>query len=369
MRCIRHVSLPWCRDMLRPHQRRTQAAYDADVAGWQRGAPQRQDLAKTLRAECEGIIADLGCGPGWHLPLLEPAVGVDLSIETARLAIEKGDVAQADLTRLPFARESIGGVWASRSLVHVPQTEMPMALAELHRVMRTDARGYLWLFEGDSERRTWDDDPRPGRTFSDWPRDRLRRVIEGAGFVLDDFIAWTSDDGYGQLVAPMTRRWSLPDYVGPDMDLLVCGLNPSPSSADSGVGFFRAGNRFWPAAIEAGLVTRDRDPRHALEQHGVGMTDLVKRPTRRADELDKHEYEQGLDRVRNIIEWLQPKAICMVGLAGWRAVVDRKAQRGWQPQRLGGRPVYLMPSTSGLNAHDTVGSLADHLDLARGAAD
>ncbi len=40
----------------------------------------------------------------------------------------------------------------------------------------------------------------------------------------------------------------------------------------------------------------------------------------------------------------------MVGLAGWRAAVDRKAVAGVQPEPFGGRPVYVMPSTSGLNA-------------------
>ncbi len=51
------------------------------------------------------------------------------------------------------------------------------------------------------------------------------------------------------------------------------------TSADAGVGFARPGNRYWPAALAAGLVTVDRDARHALVHHGIGMTDLVKRAT------------------------------------------------------------------------------------------
>jgi len=314
-----------------------------------------------LRSEVHGLILDLGCGPGWHLPLLKPAIGLDLSFEMTKLAREHGRPVQASLSELPFARESIAGVWASRSLVHVPQTEMPMALAELHRVMTTGANGYIWLFEGDLERQRWADDSLPGRTFSYWPPDLLRRTFEGAGFHLGELITWQSQVDTGQIIAPITRSWSLPDYVGPDMKLLICGLNPSPSSADSGVGFFRGGNRFWPAALKAGLVTRDRDPGHALRHHHVGMTDMVKRPTRRADELDNVEYQAGFDRVSQLVEWLQPQAICMVGLAGWRNAVNRKAQRGWQPEAIGDKAVYLMPSTSGLNAHDTVDSLAEHL--------
>lgn len=350
---------------LRDHQRDTQAAYDADADGWtSRTTPRQLDLAKNLRAESQGLVVDLGCGPGWHLPILEPAVGVDLSFEMAKLAMEHGAVVQSDLGRLPFARESIGGVWASRTLVHFPRREVPMALADIHRVMRTGATGYLWLFEGDSEAQQWDDDSLPGRTFSYWPRELLRRTLVGAGFDVGDFITWDSEINIGQLIAPITRRWTLPDYVGPGMKLLICGLNPSPSSADSGVGFHKAGNRFWPAAIQAGLVSRDRDPAHALMEHGMGMTDMVKRPTRRADELDKAEYEVGFERLKRLADWLEPQAICMVGLAGWRAAVNRKAQRGWQPETVGGRPVYLMPSTSGLNAHDTIDTLTEHLRTA-----
>jgi len=269
-----------------------------------------------------------------------------------------------DLSALPFARESLGGAWASRSLVHLPRTEVPLALAELHRVVQTDGQVRIWLFEGDHERWHWPDDSLPGRTFSYWPPDLLRRAFAGAGFEIEQFDQWGGDNNYPQMMVRARRAWSLPDYVGPNMKLLICGLNPSPSSADSGVGFYRAGNRFWPAALAANIVSRDRDPWHALQTHGIGMTDMVKRPTRRADELDRSEYADGVHRVTQLAEWLEPQAICMVGLAGWRAAVNRKAERGWQRERLGNSPVYLMPSTSGLNAHDTVDSLAEHLRLA-----
>ncbi len=123
------------------------------------------------------------------------------------------------------------------------------------------------------------------------------------------------------------------------------------------------GNRFWPAAIAAGLVTSARDTRAALAA-GIGMTDLVKRATPRADELTRDEYRAGLARVERMVQWLQPGAVCFVGLAGWRAAVDRKAVAGVQPDAIGGRPAYVMPSTSGLNARTPPSELADHLRAA-----
>jgi TDG/mug DNA glycosylase family protein len=110
-------------------------------------------------------------------------------------------------------------------------------------------------------------------------------------------------------------------------------------------------------------VTVDRDARAALAA-GIGMTDLVKRATPRADELTRDEYRAGLARVERLVQWLQPGAVCFVGLAGWRAAVDRKAVAGVQPDGLGGRPAYVMPSTSGLNARVPPSELADHLRAA-----
>jgi len=145
------------------------------------------------------------------------------------------------------------------------------------------------------------------------------------------------------------------------MRMLVCGLNPSLYAADAGVGFARPGNRFWPAALAAGLVTVDRDADHALWHHGVGMTDLVKRATVAASELTADEYRAGLERVEGLVRWLQPGAVCFVGLAGWRAAVDRRARPGVQPTGLADVPVYVMPSTSGLNARTPLNDLTEHL--------
>ena len=147
------------------------------------------------------------------------------------------------------------------------------------------------------------------------------------------------------------------------MRLLVCGVNPSPYSADAGVGYARPGNRFWPAVLAAGLVEADRDPVDALS-HGVGMTDFSKRATRKAAEVTRDEYEAGFDRVSRLVAWLQPGIVCFVGLSGWRTVADPRAVAGPQPQGVAGRPVYVMPSTSGLNARTSLAELAAHLAAA-----
>ena len=185
-------------------------------------------------------------------------------------------------------------------------------------------------------------------------------LFEGAGFAP---VGGLRVDADGVLHARVTRERTLADTVGPGMRLLVCGVNPSPYSADAGVGYARPGNRFWPAVLAAGLVDADRDPVAALTR-GVGLTDFAKRATRTAAEVTREEYGAGFARVSALVGWLRPGAVCFVGLSGWRVVVDRGAVAGRQPATVAGRPVYVMPSTSGLNARTPLEELARHLAVA-----
>ena len=196
-----------------------------------------------------------------------------------------------------------------------------------------------------------------------WSERRVDDVVHGAGFV-PLHRARGDRRGAGSWRIAVRRERTLADTVGPGMTLLCVGLNPSLYSADAGVGFARPGNRFWPAMLAAGLVDTARDALGALTDHGIGMTDLVKRATVAAAEVHVDEYRSGLGRVDRLAGWLQPDAVCIIGLDGWRKVVDRRAVAGWQEHAVGGRPAYLMPNPSGLNAHAQVPDLAAHLRAA-----
>ena len=95
------------------------------------------------------------------------------------------------------------------------------------------------------------------------------------------------------------------------------------------------------------------------------MTDLVKRATPRADALTRAEYRAGVERLDRLCAWLQPGAVCIVGLAGWRAAVDRRATAGLAGATASaGGPSTCMPSTSGLNAATPLSALVEHLRAA-----
>ena len=345
--------------------RRTVDVYEANSKEWiaRRRRPIPASLAPFVRRVPPGVRADLGCGPGWHSASLgDPVVALDAALAMVEHVPEFAPQALrvvGDLERLPFRTGALTGAWAHRSYMHVPAVHVPMALAELHRAVARDGTVHLQVTFGQQAPKP--DDPFAGRHFSFFTTEQFHEIVERAGF---DVLS-SGDDGEEWIDVEATRARMLPDTVGPNMRLLVVGLNPSVYSADAGVGFARPGNRFWPAALASGLVSRVLDPVHALRVDGIGMTNLVRRATPRADALTRNEYRAGAERLARLIAWLRPRAICAVGVTGYRAAVDRDARLGWQSEPLAGAPVYVMPNTSGLNAHAKPADFVEHLRAAQ----
>jgi double-stranded uracil-DNA glycosylase len=146
----------------------------------------------------------------------------------------------------------------------------------------------------------------------------------------------------------------LRDVIAPGLDVLFSGINPSIVSATRGHHYARPGNRFWRTLHGAGftpeLFTPDRDGE--LPRYGVGLTNLVDRPTRAADELTVEEMRQGAAALERLVAEYGPGVLAIVGLGAWRTGFTRPgAKVGLQPERVGGRPVWVLPNPSGLNAH------------------
>jgi double-stranded uracil-DNA glycosylase len=352
-------------------ERRTIEAYERGAKGYvQHRRAYAPDDAGGFAAEVPSgrLRVDVGAGPGHYTALLgEPVVALDAARAMLREVPDRAPAAlrvQADVEALPFRPGALAGAWANKCYQHLEAEALPMALAELHRALEVGSPVALHVFAGEGTRRTGDEDEFPGRYFTLWDPDRLVDVVHGGGFTVDGVRVEEARPGWPPLRVRARRARTLADRVGPGMRLLVCGLNPSLYAADAGVEFARPGNRFWPAALGAGLVSRDRDPDHALRVHGVGFTDLVKRATVGADELTPEELRAGMGRVARLCAWLRPGGLCLLGLAGWRAAVDRRAVAGPQDRRLGGVPVYVMPNPSGRNAHTTPAALVEHLRAA-----
>jgi TDG/mug DNA glycosylase family protein len=151
--------------------------------------------------------------------------------------------------------------------------------------------------------------------------------------------------------------------------VLVCGINPSPASANAGVGYFRKGNRFWSAALASGLVTADRDGDHALRVDKVGFTDFVARVEADASKLSTEELREGAQEVAALVRQYKPAVVLFTSITAYRSAVNRRAVVGVQAEPFGGRPAYVMPSTSGRNAATSLAQLTDHMRAAATLAD
>ncbi len=348
--------------------RATVDVYERRAAEWAaKRTPAYGRRAVRLAARClPGLpVVDLGCGPGTYVDDLAgagPVVAVDAAAAMLALAGRSGaSLVQADIEAPPFRDRSLGGAWASNSYLHVARPQLPLALARLHWALAVGAPLAISGIAGEGEGDRPGDDF-PGRFFTLWRPDELAGLLAGAGFDVEE----VSIEGE-RVWADARRARTLPDTVGPGLRVLVCGLNPSVVAAHAGYGFAGPTNRFWKAAVSAGLLTHPRDPLACLVHDRVGMTDLVKRATPNAATVTAEEYRTGADRVRRLVEWLRPGLVLFVGLAGWRVAVDRQATAGLQPEPFAGVTAYVMPSTSGLNAHTSAAELAAHVAAALAA--
>lgn len=147
----------------------------------------------------------------------------------------------------------------------------------------------------------------------------------------------------------------LSDVLGPGLRLLLVGINPGRRSAELGQHFAGHGNRFWPALHDAGLVPERLGPadQERLPSFGVGLTNLVARPSARANELTTAELRAGAVALRRQAREWCPVVVAVLGITAYRRAFDEPGARlGLQVH--GATPTsqwWVLPNPSGLNAH------------------
>ena len=79
----------------------------------------------------------------------------------------------------------------------------------------------------------------------------------------------------------------------------------------------------------------------------------------RADELGPEELRAGGEQLAATVARVRPRVVAIAGITAYRAAFGvRRAAAGLQPEPLAGAELWVVPNPSGLNAHDTVASLA-----------
>jgi TDG/mug DNA glycosylase family protein len=159
----------------------------------------------------------------------------------------------------------------------------------------------------------------------------------------------------------------LTDSIEPGVRLMLVGINPGVMSATTGHHFAGPTNRFWRLLYESGIVpepvTHEDDVRLPA---GIGMTNLVARPTPGIDTLRPEEYLEGWTILERKIARFGPEIVAFVGVTMYRALwrvigqVPGAARPkvggvvikpGFQKVRVHGARVFVLPNPSGRNAH------------------
>ena len=174
------------------------------------------------------------------------------------------------------------------------------------------------------------------------------------------------------------RDAEVPDLLPTSgLRLLFVGINPGLWTAATQTHFAHPVNRFYPALLEAGIIERPIDPaagmtdadREHLTSRGIGITNVVHRATARADELTQDELRAGGERLEALVARVRPRVVALAGITAYRTAFGRrKATLGRQEETLGGAELWVVPNPSGLNAHETVSSLATAYAAAARAA-
>jgi TDG/mug DNA glycosylase family protein len=165
------------------------------------------------------------------------------------------------------------------------------------------------------------------------------------------------------------RDTEVPDLL-PDgyLRLLFVGINPGLWTAAVQTHFAHPANRFYPALLQAGIIPEPVDAaagmtdadRDSFRARGLGVTNLAPRATAKASELSPAELREGGQRLRELVQIRRPRVVAVLGITAYRQAFRRpKAVLGRQDEGFEDAELWVVPNPSGLNAHETVASLAE----------
>lgn len=158
----------------------------------------QREAFTALLPNVPATVLDLGCGPGHDAVRMREksirVVGLDESwgmLTAARKRAPDLELVQADfLEGLPFRSESLTGIWACSSLLHVPRTTFEPVLHDIRRVSQSGAVFFISMMVGVGEEVRVEKRPFGDMTrfFSYYESDEVVQALRSASFsVLDTY--------------------------------------------------------------------------------------------------------------------------------------------------------------------------------------
>jgi TDG/mug DNA glycosylase family protein len=90
-----------------------------------------------------------------------------------------------------------------------------------------------------------------------------------------------------------------------------------------------------------------------LPEYGLGLTNIAERPTRGSGDLSREDFESGRIKLLRKIRRFRPEVVAFVGVIAYRACFHARGrvQCGLARERIAFSRVFVLPNTSGRNAH------------------
>jgi ubiquinone/menaquinone biosynthesis C-methylase UbiE len=142
-------------DKIRSNYDALASAYAREISGELDHRPLERTLLQKFSAACDGLICDLGCGPGHVTEYLSRfnvnVIGLDLSsgiLKEARARHPKIIFLQGNMMELPFPAAKLAGIIAFYSIIHFDDTQVARAFAEMARVLKPGGLVLLGIHVG-----------------------------------------------------------------------------------------------------------------------------------------------------------------------------------------------------------------------------
>lgn len=137
-----------------------------------------------------GLILDIGCGNGKDALLFRQShahryIGIDMSPAMMTLAqtyAPQSTFIRMNMHAMAFKSASFDGFWAAASLLHIPKYHISSVLAEIRRIMKPGAVGFIALREGDSEEMVIGNLRDDNRFFAFYRIQEFERILVDNGF-------------------------------------------------------------------------------------------------------------------------------------------------------------------------------------------
>lgn len=163
-----------------------------------------------------------------------------------------------------------------------------------------------------------------------------------------------------------------PNILAEGLDVLFCGLNPGTSAVRSGHNFSAPSNRFWPVLHLAGFTPmrlRPEEERRLLEFR-CGLTAVVERATRKADEVSSAEFRLAAAAFEDKIRRYRPRCVAFLGKRALSIISGGKdISWGRQPEAFACSMAWVLPNPSGLNRGYSTAALVEAYTELRVALD